>query len=45
MADMRELSTWLRQWILAHPILAFPLVYLDWAYLFWTPSLLSESSV
>ncbi len=25
--------------------MAFPLIYLGWAYLFWTPLLLSESSV
>ncbi len=30
---------------MAHPIIAFPLVYLSWAYLFWTPLLLSKSSV
>jgi hypothetical protein len=28
-----------------HPILAFPLVYIGWAYLFWTPLLFSEESV
>ena len=27
------------------PILDFPLVYLGWAYLFWTPVLLSDASV
>lgn len=45
MTDSRERFTRLRQWVLAHPIFAFPLVYLGWAYLFWTPLLLSESSV
>ena len=30
---------------MGHPIIAFPLVYLGWAYLFWIPLLLSESSV
>mgnify|MGYP001054310615 CR=1 FL=1 len=45
MSDSCERFTGLRQWVLAHPILAFPLVYLGWAYLFWTPLLLSESSV
>ncbi|MES1942670.1 abortive infection protein-like protein [Salinisphaera sp. PC39] len=28
-----------------HPILAFPLIYLGWAYLFWAPLLLSDASV
>jgi hypothetical protein len=45
MTDSRTSSSSLRQWILGHPIIAFPLVYLGWAYLFWTPLLLSESSV
>ncbi len=34
-----------RQWVLAHPLLAFPLFYLGWAYLFWVPVLLSDESV
>lgn len=33
------------QWVLSHPVLAFPLIYLGWAYLFWTPVLLSDTSV
>ncbi|GIT97491.1 CPBP family intramembrane glutamic endopeptidase [Sulfurovum sp. TSL1] len=45
MSDTRERFPGLRQWVLAHPILTFPLIYLGWAYLFWTPLLLSESSV
>lgn len=43
--DWREVCTGLRQWVLTHPIIAFPLIYLGWAYLFWTPVLLSEASV
>jgi len=35
----------LRQWVLSHPLLAFPLFYLGWAYLFWVPVLLSDESV
>jgi membrane protease YdiL (CAAX protease family) len=35
----------LRQWALSHPLLAFPLFYLGWAYLFWVPVLLSDESV
>jgi hypothetical protein len=35
----------LRQWVLSHPLLAFPLFYLGWAYLFWAPVLLSDESV
>ncbi|WP_349666111.1 hypothetical protein [Marinobacter sp. ATCH36] len=35
----------LRQWVLSHTLLAFPLFYLGWAYLFWAPVLLSEESV
>jgi hypothetical protein len=35
----------LRPWIIAHPILVLPLIYLGWACLFWTPLLLFESSV
>jgi hypothetical protein len=34
----------LRQWVLSHPLLAFPLFYLGWAYLFWSPVLLSDES-
>lgn len=45
MIDSHKGLTGLRQWVLAHPILAFPLVYIGWAYLFWSPLLLSESSV
>jgi membrane protease YdiL (CAAX protease family) len=45
MTDSRTSSNSLQQWIQEHPIIAFPLVYLGWAYLFWTPLLLSESSV
>lgn len=37
--------TALRQWLSAHPLLAFPLVYIGWAYLFWLPLLFMESSV
>jgi len=35
----------LREWVLSHPLLAFPLFYLGWAYLFWSPVLLSDESV
>ena len=35
----------LRQWVLSHPLLAFTLFYLGWAYLFWAPVLLSDESV
>ncbi|WP_372966321.1 CPBP family intramembrane glutamic endopeptidase [Marinobacter sp.] len=35
----------LRQWVISHPLLAFPLFYLGWAYLFWVPVLLSDESV
>ena len=45
MKDSRKACTWLQQWALSHPILAFPMLYIGWAYLFWTPLLLSESSV
>jgi len=45
MTNSSKSSSSLRQWILRHSIIAFPLVYLGWAYLFWTPLLLSESSV
>ncbi|MBL3826708.1 MULTISPECIES: CPBP family glutamic-type intramembrane protease [unclassified Marinobacter] len=31
--------------LIKHPLAAFPLVYLGWAYLFWIPVLLSDSSV
>lgn len=31
--------------LIRRPLLAFPLVYLGWAYLFWIPVLLSDSSV
>tara|TARA_R100000322_G_scaffold64515_2_gene40470 strand:- start:2856 stop:3695 length:840 start_codon:yes stop_codon:yes gene_type:complete len=41
----RQRVTMLHHWAIAHPILAFPLVYLGWAYLFWIPLLVSESSV
>lgn len=45
MTDSRTSYRSLQQWILAHPIIAFPAVYLGWAYLFWIPLLLSESLV
>ncbi|MBW4933163.1 CPBP family intramembrane glutamic endopeptidase [Marinobacter sp. F4206] len=35
----------LRHWVLSHPLMAFPLFYLGWAYLFWLPVLLSNESV
>jgi membrane protease YdiL (CAAX protease family) len=31
--------------LIKQPLLAFPLVYLGWAYIFWIPVLLSDSSV
>lgn len=37
----RHLSHWIRK----HPIITFPLVYLGWAYIFWIPVLLSDTSV
>lgn len=45
MTDSVKLSSRLRQWIQTHPIIAFPLLYLGWAYLFWIPLFLSKSSV
>jgi uncharacterized protein len=45
MTDLRYQFSGLRRWLLAHPILAFPLLYIGWAYLFWTPLLFSEESV
>lgn len=45
MTALRTSIGGLRQWVLVHPVMAFPLVYLGWAYLFWLPLLLSESSV
>lgn len=33
------------RWIRRHPLIAFPAIYLGWAYLFWVPVLRSESSV
>lgn len=45
MPDLRTSIGGLRQWMLAHPVMAFPLVYLGWAYLFWLPLLFSGSSV
>ncbi|GGE70904.1 hypothetical protein GCM10011533_24150 [Streptosporangium jomthongense] len=45
MSDSRHRFIALRQWVLAHPLLAFPLFYLGWAYLFWVPVLLSDESV
>lgn len=35
----------LQHWVKTHPVLAFPLVYLGWAYLFWAPVLLWGTSV
>jgi len=45
MSDDRQGFIGFRQWVRAHPIFAFPLAYLGWAYLFWIPLLISESSV
>jgi membrane protease YdiL (CAAX protease family) len=45
MTDLRDQFIGLRHWVRVHPILAFPLVYIGWAYLFWTPLLFSEESV
>jgi hypothetical protein len=45
MTESRESTSSLGQWALAHPLMAFPLMYLGWAFLFWTPLLFSESSV
>lgn len=45
MTERRGPVVGLRSWILDHPVMAFPLVYLGWAYLFWIPVLLSNSSV
>jgi hypothetical protein len=42
-SSSRFFNLW--QWVLSHPLLAFPLFYLGWAYLFWSPILLSDSSV
>ncbi len=35
----------LGQWISLHPVIAFPLIYIGWAYLFWIPVLRAETSV
>lgn len=35
----------LRRWLVSHPFLAFPLIYIGWAYLFWSPLLVSGMSV
>lgn len=45
MTDNSDRTGKLQAWIGLHPVLAFPLVYLGWAYFFWTPVLLSDSSV
>lgn len=45
MIYFHKMFTVLRQWVVLHPILAFPLIYIGWAYLFWTPLLLSDASV
>ncbi|MFO7527590.1 MAG: CPBP family intramembrane glutamic endopeptidase [Marinobacter sp.] len=45
MTEQRERVAKLGIWVRAHPVLAFPLVYLGWAYLFWAPVVLSDSSV
>lgn len=34
-----------KQWIQRHPVISFPVVYLGWAYLFWTPVLLTDTSI
>lgn len=35
----------LARWVRDNPVLAFPVFYLGWAYLFWTPVLLSQRIV
>jgi membrane protease YdiL (CAAX protease family) len=40
-ADSGRLTRWVR----GSPITAFPVLYLGWAYLFWTPVLMSGSPV
>jgi len=45
MTERTDRTGKLRAWVHRHPVLAFPLIYLGWAYLFWTPVLLSDSSV
>ena len=35
----------LTNWVRRNPITAFPVVYLGWAYLFWTPVLTSQGPV
>jgi hypothetical protein len=42
MTDLGHRFIALREWVLSHPLLAFPLFYLGWAYLFWSPVLLSD---
>jgi len=45
MTNFPKLFTALRRWVALHPVLAFPLIYIGWAYLFWAPLLVSEASV
>ena len=45
MSDFNELSISVRRWVVSYYIFAFPLIYIGWAYLFWTPLLLSDASV
>lgn len=45
MTDACKPSSSLGRWVLGHPLIAFPLVYLGWAYLFWIPLLISQTSV
>lgn len=45
MISSSRLFNALRQWVLSHPVVAFPLIYIGWAYLFWTPLLVSKESV
>ena len=33
-----------RQWLADQPLPAFPLIYIGWAYVFWIPVVLSDSS-
>lgn len=45
MRDSGQVINSLRRRALAHPLLAFPLLYIGWAWLFWMPLLLSDTSV
>ena len=45
MTEARSRLIRLQSWAQRHPLLAFPALYLGWAYLFWLPILFSQESV